>query len=475
MIREASWTAGVFEGITPGGPAGGIVSDGGFGSGADKSASASWGVSYRSRWELEALRRSSWSAKRVVEVPVEDSFAKWRAFTAEGDDRLEERMREAEDLVGAREKLAEAWIAARLHGTACVVMVTAEADMMEELVPDRIRPGDLRNLVVVDHWSMAVPDYHQEWDDPMFGEPVSWNISTRFGQKLEVHPSRVLLFYGLPPLTMNGGSDDFGRVRGWWAGTSVLESVIKAVNSEELSVSATAQGLMENAMMILKSEGLSMKRLENDAEARERMMEINRSKGLSLMLLDADDEAQRLSSQVSGAAPALTVLGKRLAWAAGVPEARFLGMPSAGFSSSEPEHLAYSEHIRSLQEKHLVPVLKRLDPVLARNAGLSEPPMYEWVPLVTLAEERLAATAKLRVDVARAMKEGGLATLEETRALLRESEYFENVIEEEIPDELEESEDDGGGDGQGVPPGADEGESDGGGEGESESEDGDDD
>lgn len=448
-MEEAAWRDGVMQDV----PVGGMSTFGGFGGRSDKLANACWGVGWMSRYELEALRRTSWAAQRVVETVVEDAFARWRAFVAQdASEQLEARMAEAEAAVGAKDALLRAWVAARLHGTACVVMVTAEEDMRAPLVPERVRPGDLRALHVLDHWSMSVPEYDEDWASPTFGEPALWNLTTRFGNRLDVHPSRLLVLYGVEPLTRMG-SAVYGNLRGEWAGTSVLEPVLRSINAAEIASSATAHGLADNAMLVVKAPGLADQTVTDPQRAESRTAAMNRGRGNSIMVMDEDDDVRRLASPASGAAPALTALGKRVAWAAGVPEARFLGTPGAGFSSSEPEHLAYSEHVRGLQEKVLAPLLARLDVVLARNAGLPEPVPYEWVPLVTLAESVEAETAALRVGVALQLNDG-LATLEEARRWLRESDGFAEALDEDVPEDLEgdgeRTDGDGDGDGRGL-------------------------
>ena len=442
QLQLASWTQGVFD-IGGAGGRSGIRADGGFGSDADKTASAHWQLAQASRYELEALRRSSWAAKRVTDTIVIDATSKWRTFVSEDDnDDLEQAMALAEKEIGVRGAVRRAWIAARLHGTACILLVTAEDDMTTELVPERIRPGDLKALHVFDLWSMAAVDYDDDWASPEFGKPTAWTITSRFGSQLDVHPSRLLIFHGLPPLT-SMGNIVFGSYRGPWAGTSVLESVIRSINSEELASNATAHGLAESAMTAIKSPGLSERAVGDPRIVAERLMELNRMKGLSTILLDEGDEVQRLSAPASGAAPALGALGKRVAWAAGIPEARFLGVPGAGFASSEPEHLAYSEHIRSIQVSTLDPLLERLDVVIARNAGIQSPPDYEWIPLVTLAEAVEVETASLKVDVATKLK-AGLANPAEVRQYLREGEPFESILSEEVPNDIEDDDDPAG-------------------------------
>ena len=56
----------------------------------------------------------------------------------------------------------------------------------------------------------------------------------------------------------------------------------------------------------------------------------------------------------------------------------------------------YAIRVAAMQKKLLDPVLRRLDMMVARQAGLSEPLEYEWVPLTDLSEKDRAETAKLQ-------------------------------------------------------------------------------
>ena len=58
------------------------------------------------------------------------------------------------------------------------------------------------------------------------------------------------------------------------------------------------------------------------------------------------------------------------------------GMNATGTSDANNWALT----VAGKQREMVDPVLRRLDPFIARHAGLREPPEYEWIPLTDLSE-----------------------------------------------------------------------------------------
>ena len=58
----------------------------------------------------------------------------------------------------------------------------------------------------------------------------------------------------------------------------------------------------------------------------------------------------------------------------------------------------YGMAVQANQEKMAEPAIRRLDPLIARHVGLSEPLEYEWVPLFNLSEKEQAEISKLRTE-----------------------------------------------------------------------------
>ena len=140
---------------------------------------------------------------------------------------------------------------------------------------------------------------------------------------------------------------------------------------------------------------------EEMAEATNLLLSIYR-----ILFIDAGDEAERIAVAWSGLADVLTVFSNRLAAIENIPVTRFHGTSAVGLNATgEGDARDWRIQVRAMQKKVLGPVLKRLFLMLARNAGLSEAPDYEFVPL---GEE----TPKERSEVFTAITTGTVAAYE---------------------------------------------------------------
>jgi hypothetical protein len=69
---------------------------------------------------VQALYRSDWLARKIVDTPAFDSTRAWRQWEAEADQI--EALEEAERSFGLQRKLLEALTKARLYGGAAMVL-----------------------------------------------------------------------------------------------------------------------------------------------------------------------------------------------------------------------------------------------------------------------------------------------------------------------------------------------------------------
>lgn len=358
----------------------GGISAPGLGLDRQRAAQAQWSPTWLREQELDSLYAESWSLQKAVSIPVDDAFVKWRTWTAE-DEAAEATMREAEDEHAVRDVLARAMKAGRLHGTGLVVMVTAEAPLDEELDPQRIRAGDLRALRVFTRWRAAVEVEDEDFASPTFGEPLIYRFVTRYGHQVDVHRSRVLRFDGLVPLGDDGAVLAWGDGR-WW-GRSLVPLWLEAANAEALAASASANLVFENGVALLKADGLREDIRAGGTTALAEAEELREAKtALGMLIGDSSMTLERVATPVSGVAPVLERLSVRLAAAAGIPHTRFLSESPTGWQSGASERNDYAVLVAETQERMLSEPLERLDAVLARSAGLSEPPEWEFLPLL---------------------------------------------------------------------------------------------
>ena len=79
--------------------------------------------------------------------------------------------------------------------------MTGEDSPESELMPERIRPGDLKALRVLDRYDASVFQREQDLADAHYGQPLFYDLHPRWGGMMRVHHSRVLRFDGLEPGT----------------------------------------------------------------------------------------------------------------------------------------------------------------------------------------------------------------------------------------------------------------------------------
>ena len=149
---------------------------------------------------LKSFTSSRGRPRKFVSVPVDDMFIKWREFTDAPDDQIE-RMVEAEERHQVWMKLAKAMKAARAMGTGMLLMVTKEAPMDTPMEPERIREGDLLALHVFDRFDASIYSHVTDLAEPNYGEPEMYHFHPTRGVGMTVHPSRVIRFDGIAPLT----------------------------------------------------------------------------------------------------------------------------------------------------------------------------------------------------------------------------------------------------------------------------------
>ena len=94
----------------------------------------------------------------------------------------------------------------------------------------------------------------------------------------------------------------------------------------------------------------------------------------------------------------------------------------------------YGMHVAARQVRMLSGPLKVLDAVLARDAGLPEPPDYEWLPLMDMSEEDQATISKMRADTVGQVTREGLIGIQEGRVILQQDPMFEDLDPDAIPE-----------------------------------------
>ena len=138
-----------------------------------------------------------------------------------------------------------------------------------------------------------------------------------------------------------------------------------------------------------------------------------------LLLLDKTETFERVPVTFSGLHEIMDRVHRRLSAAAGIPATRFLGQSPVGLNATgESDMTNYAMHVSAMQTDKLTDPLRRLDMVLARDGGLSEPPEYSWIPLTNMSDGDVAEAALKRAEALKVAADAGWIDEDEGRAAL---------------------------------------------------------
>ena len=389
--------------------AGAYFTNSGFGQG-QQLATAGYvrGASYQF---LDTIYRESWAARKAINLPVEDSLSSWRTWV--GDERETELMAEAEKRHDVTARLMRAMEMGRLYGGALLVMMSTESVSEEPLMPERIRPGDLTNLIALDRGEIGIARRVTDPYDPEYDMPEMYRIVPRLGgAPLDVHASRVLRFCERPYWRRSYMSD--------W-GDSILRDASNQIVQEAQSYAGAAHLTQEASILAVfmqnHADTLAGAPLPDEKTAEQMGAEFNEQKSLyHTLFFGPGDKAERLDVTWAGLALVLDRFDRILAASQDIPLTRWLGTSAVGLNATgDGDWKNWADRIDAYQRMHIQPQLRKLDMVLARDAGLSEPPEYEWNSLLDMGEEAMATISKTYVEAARDMLREGMSDEQEMR------------------------------------------------------------
>ena len=377
------------------------------------------------------LYAQSWAARKFIDIPVDDMFIRWRQWDDDG-----EEMGEAETEHRVQQLLARAMKAGRLYGTAVLVMVTREGPLDTELIPERVRPGDLSHLLVFDRYDLWISQRDDDLMSPTYGQALEYTIHPARGVGVTVHHSRVLRFDGLSPLA----SDGYTVYDQDWGLSEIIPAIL-AIMQDQGTATGAAHLAQEASIPVLRlmgyREALAGGGRDPDDPTPEQLGEsINRYKSIyRTLFLDSGDEFDRTSVTWAGLPDIMDRFARRLAACANIPETRFWGRSPAGLNASGDSDMAnYAGHVAAMQTRLLTEPLSRLDMVLSRHAGMSEPPEYSWPSLIDQSDAEQATTLKARAEALRTLVDAGIIDEDEARDAIAADELFPDGLSGPAPE-----------------------------------------
>jgi phage-related protein (TIGR01555 family) len=363
----------------------------GLGGSQDKRSYTHYGVVIpKTRVELEAMYRTSWLAKRIVNTVADDMTGNWRSFKfgdADQNPRLE-ALKQAEKKLKVKHRFNEATRWGRLYGGCLMILGTKDAinpeDMATPLIAENVRKGDLQYIHVLDRWRCA-PSGPVETDmtSPAFGMPLSYIIAE---SAVEIHHSRVIRFGGekLPYFEWlrNARWDD-----------SVLEHTLNSLMNYDTTSAAIATMMFEANVDVIKSDDIT--ELLSSAKGEEKLR--RRFAAAALMksfnrafLLDKEEEYEKKSNNFANLDKLWEKYAIDVCGASGIGMTRLFGQSASGLNATgEGDDEVHYKMISGKQEAELAPQLDHFDQVFVRSTLGTMPDDYEsqFNPLAETSDE----------------------------------------------------------------------------------------
>lgn len=392
----------------------GIVADGmssfaGMGDPAkSKLASATYVDAFLSDVNLRAMYRTSWSARKTVDIPAYDSTRAWRNWQAERTEitaieRLEKKL-------NIRGLVLEALTTARLYGGAALYLHTADSERPElPLEPERASKDWLRHVTLLPRSQVSSKETVTDPLSPYYGQSEFFQVGS-----VTVHASRLVIFKGAERADLEAGQDPRP-----WQGDSVLLSALDAIKIADSAGLNIADLLFEAKVDVLRLPGLMDLLETSDGEQllHKRFRAVSQLKSnLGFVIMqggreeDSDSYDQKTFS-FGGIPDTWMAALQHVAAAADIPAARFLGQTPAGLSATgESDIRNYYDRISSSQSLIIGPAMAHLDELIIRSALGARPDdvYFDWAPLWQISARELADIGLVNAQAAETYVRSGL-------------------------------------------------------------------
>jgi phage-related protein (TIGR01555 family) len=382
----------------------------GLGTSKDKNVSLTYVFTPIGDEQLNAMHRSDWLARKIVDIIPNDMTREWREWQATNDQIEAIEALEKKPEIDLQPKLTLALQKARLLGGSAIYMGMKDGTPDKELTIESVGKDSLLYLHVLDRHSVTAGPIIKDVRSPWYGEPEYYQINSGTGTTVHVHPSRVVRFIGAPVL-----DDRYSAGYEAW-GDSILQVVGDAILNAGSAQAHIAALIPEAKADVIYIPNLSkhLATAGGTTAITSRFTYANQMKSLFNMLLlegngGTGDNAlgEKWEQKQINFAQLPELMQKYLEIASGaadIPVSRLLMQAPSGLGSNGDTALKnYYDNITARQRTELTPRLHRLDEVIIRSAlGGRDPSIYSrWAPLYTLSEKEKAETFKMKADAAR--------------------------------------------------------------------------
>lgn len=362
------------------------------GTSRDKVSANEYTIQELSFDQLESMYRSAWLPRKIVDIPAFDTARSWRSWQAEADQIT--ALEAEEKRLGLVRKAKEALVTARLLGGSALLIGTGEEDLSLPLNVEQIQKGGLKYVTHLDRRDLVAGQIDYAPASENFGKPMWYELASAYSGALRVHPSRLCIFHGMPPVG-SGAS----RINPW--GDPVLQSVYDAVSHSDSTSANIASLVFEAKVDTIGIPNLTQRLQDRRTEQmiQERLQLAQRAKGINGALIhDSEEEIGQKTASFSNLDKVLLLFFQQVSGAADIPMTRLFGMSPGGLNSTgEGDLQNYYDRIQAMQSLEVEPAMALLDECLIRSA-LGERPdevHFNWRSLWSPSQKETTEIGKL--------------------------------------------------------------------------------
>ncbi len=390
--------------------------------------------------EWAQLYYKEWTARKIVNIPVEDMLRKGWKYEDLDEDQSKFFTAKLRNL-GFFRALKQALRMERLVGGSIILLGVKDEKDNPELPLDlnAVKEGDLIFTNVIPRTKVSSYEYNQNPLSPEFGKPELYTV-----WQSPVHKSRMMIFDG-DPLTDNE-VNDLGFVNRSFDGFGV--SVLSALWSDiirSIGARQAAAQLIERASVLLIQNDSMRGMLESDSNAGaiEKLNAIADQMSIyqAAMLDGKNVTLDQWSAQFGSVPQLLEQFLIILAAGSDIPATRFLGQAPGGLNATGKSDLEnYYNMIAAHQEDRLKPQLNKLLQVGLRSFLPNVDPEkvdIEFEPLWNPSELEDSQVRTADANNVYGAFDRGMVTTEEARDELTVKGIFETELKDDALAELE--------------------------------------
>ncbi len=391
---------------------------------------------------MNSLYRGSWIIRKVIDSIPEDALKNWYELNSQITPEAIDQFKKVEKRTKTKAKILEAWKWGRLYGgAAAVMMIEGHEDMLSEpLDLDSVMPDSYKGLLVLDRWSGITPsgEYIEDINDPDFGLPQHYQITTRFNSAYNIHSSRVLRF--------------IGRDLPYWEkqaeimwGMSEVEVVFDELKKRDNTSWNIAHLIFLANIRVLKQAQLAQMLSTGNSAVQQKLFDTLSAQNqimsnMGMLVLNKDDDyEQHQISAFTGLSDVLNTFMLDMCGATEIPATRLFGRSPAGLNSTgDSDDRNYIDSLEKKRTSQVDPQIEKLLPVMAMSTWGQVPDDLDitWAPIMTVTADKLAELAKGKAESIVSVYNSGLISqkigMQELKQQADETNMFSNITDEDI-------------------------------------------